>query len=412
MDARTWLQGYSSLRSTRPNHTPPKSATTSRQMTQQMPSDVGETAIPRRVQLAQLLQAAHHDQRRNARILEQSYHALRASTHLLERRWEIYCNELEHELKLPGWRTIAEGSFDVQKAIWYEAINSADQIPCADQEALAEAAIGEHRLKISTRQEPQAGHGDKFPDLFSSSTETYRRLDPRAKPSTPSQSRSSHQRSKADQLPEHQWLPARSTLTESAAVPPATAPTSDSAPTKIHSLRKRQIPNSVPQNHPISSTEGKTPARQASVPTHEQLIHQIEHARQRLSSAKPPPIIIIPPTPPQSPQNTTSPKGPQHSVKIADFTSPNPQSPQGYSQYRPQQANTTGTINFSLPRVQNGATEVNITHKASTPQQATNRHRIEQGSHDLPNRQPSKSGSRAKLTKLHKRRKGDVGSLS
>ncbi|KAL8691223.1 MAG: hypothetical protein Q9218_003499 [Villophora microphyllina] len=54
--------------------------------------------------LAQELREAHEKQKRDCRLLETRYHALRQSTRELERRWDIYCKELEGELGVTHWR--------------------------------------------------------------------------------------------------------------------------------------------------------------------------------------------------------------------------------------------------------------------------------------------------------------------
>ncbi|KAL8679828.1 MAG: hypothetical protein Q9186_003944 [Xanthomendoza sp. 1 TL-2023] len=57
---------------------------------------------PRLARLTRLLHEAHEEQKRNTRRLEESYHALRISTRLVERRWK----ELECEISNNNWEDI------------------------------------------------------------------------------------------------------------------------------------------------------------------------------------------------------------------------------------------------------------------------------------------------------------------
>lgn len=91
------------------------SGNTSQPSTQQMSYDERESER-RRDHFRQLLHQAKTDNKRNIRALEETYHSLRASTRLLDRRWQSYCGELEQELRILKWQNNQGGQMHMHRS--------------------------------------------------------------------------------------------------------------------------------------------------------------------------------------------------------------------------------------------------------------------------------------------------------
>lgn len=327
----------------------------------QLPDAVDGTAPPRRLHLAQLLREAHTEQKRNTRALEESYHALRKSTRLLEQRWERYCNELERELNASNWRGAPPAPVDS-----YEGRRS---MPDLDKDAANSlednAAVRPVDSPKRTRKRdlPQV---HKFPEV--SSTGEFDWHNTTGKPTGSPTGRS---RSNAIQHLESQRPPACSSSLPKAEEPPTVMHALPLRPTESRPSHKVRLPLGFPGSNTTQLPTSKTPAWPASLPTREQLVALSEQSRHRLLPAKPPAINIIPSTPPQSPQSTMTLQELPPPVRITDFNSHIHQSTESYSHYRPQQASMNGKVNFSLPHAQTKATKkekATLAHETSTHQ--------------------------------------------
>ncbi|KAL8709064.1 MAG: hypothetical protein Q9220_006085 [cf. Caloplaca sp. 1 TL-2023] len=91
----------------------------------------------KRSYLAQILQEAQSDQRRTVRNLEQSYHALRTSSRLLDQRYSTYIKSLEEELHARSWRDSQEVSNFASLVQYQEELDIHDEIAIRAQKAAA-----------------------------------------------------------------------------------------------------------------------------------------------------------------------------------------------------------------------------------------------------------------------------------
>ncbi|KAL9009698.1 MAG: hypothetical protein Q9173_005296 [Seirophora scorigena] len=224
----------------------------------QQTHDIAEV-VPRRVHLAQALQEAHTVQVRNSRTLEQSYHALRVSTRALERRWDLYCTELNHGLDAPHWRNVQGHPRQPER---YQQLNVVDEL---DQDG-AEPAIGEYQLR-----RPQAPAWDR----------------PESVPLQERQAAWPLPSPRADAQGPH--LPGQD------------------FPVERHPLRQNPPTQESARSYALVLKRPNT--RIAELPSREQLMKLSELVRQRVLSTQvapqstttaKPTINIIPPTPPEA----------------------------------------------------------------------------------------------------------------
>ncbi|KAL8938938.1 MAG: hypothetical protein Q9216_003624 [Gyalolechia sp. 2 TL-2023] len=362
---------------------------------------VGSTTPPRRIHLAQLLREAHTEQKRNTRSLEESYHALRKSTRLLEQRWGSYCNELERELNASSWRSAPRAPVALSERVERprpdrsrNAVNS--------MEKNADVATVESPKELHEWDFPQARRGYQFPEM--SYPERY---DWHAPTGEPTGSRPGRSRSNTIQHPGIQRPPVCSSSPKAGdlSIGVHTLPLLPAESPSSHEVR---VPLGLPGSGTPPSQTSKAPAWHASLPTREQLVELSEHSRPRFRPARPPVINLIPPTPPQSPQSTMESQEILPPVRIADFNSPIYQSSQSYSPYESQQASINGMVNFSLPHAQMRTTkkqEPAMVDKNSKHQSEMEVQLVHQDTQDALKEPRPQRRSRAKL---HKRR-NDVG---
>ncbi|KAL8987020.1 MAG: hypothetical protein Q9177_003736 [Variospora cf. flavescens] len=366
--------------------------------------------VPRRVHLAQALQKAHIVQARNTRALEQSYHALRASTRAMERRWDLYCTELEYGLDAPHWQDVLRHPCQMEE---YQQRNVVEDM---DEDG-AEAAIGESHLRRTQASSP----GRRETNILQERQAAWSLTPPYATAQGPQVPR---QDVPVECHPLRQNPPAQNLATSY-----ALAPGMHNARDAEQSAHERSVGLSEQDRQRCLSTQAasqqlakscvvapKTPyTRHASLPRREQLAQLSELARQRhfstqfeaqsTTTAKPS-INIIPPTPPQTRKGLVGLQQQPRSTTVVESTQFRPQSPEMYFHSRqPQSVTLPGTIDSDFckfPTVVKGRQEVPITHETISYQPGVEGHWV-------PRTEPTMRHAECSWrAKLQKKRKGEA----
>ncbi|KAL8854289.1 MAG: hypothetical protein Q9221_001003 [Calogaya cf. arnoldii] len=194
------------------------------------------STTPSRIRLAQLLQEAHETHRYNTRKIEESYHALRASTRRLDVCYTNYCKELERELDVEHWKDLPRGPPNIEVLEQHQPVTNVDRTG-----------------------------GEKFPDLPS----------PERSSRHPPCSSTPRARPRSSNLPPPQPQPQHSS-------PNVQGPRAMAEPTNTFPSPYKTAPSSrqrpAPYEHelqgprPIASPTDVTPRRHASLPTREYLV--------------------------------------------------------------------------------------------------------------------------------------------
>ncbi|KAI4120137.1 MAG: hypothetical protein LQ345_000093 [Seirophora villosa] len=281
--------------------------------------------VPRRVHLAQALQEAHTVQVRNTRALEQNYHALRGSNQASERRWDLYCTELDHGIDAPHWQNVRGHPRQSER---YQQLNLVDEL---DQDG-AEAAIGKYQLR-----RPQAPAWER---LESEPLQERQAAWPLPSPRADAQ---------GPQLPGQDFPGERHPLRQN-------PPTQESARSYTLAVKRRNT-------------------RIAELPSREQLVELSELVRQRVLSSQvaaqstttaKPIINIIPPTPPETQERIVGLQQQPRSMRVVELISSVSQSPEIYPLSRPWSVNLHGNADSNLstcPTFSTEGHEVPITHE-------------------------------------------------
>ncbi|KAL8649207.1 MAG: hypothetical protein Q9226_005671 [Calogaya cf. arnoldii] len=228
------------------------------------------STTPSRIRLAQLLQEAHETHRYNTRKIEESYHALRASTRRLDVCYTNYCKELERELDVEHWKDLPRGPPSMEVLEQHLPVTNVDRTG-----------------------------GEKFPDL----------------PSPESSSRHPPCSSTPPARPRSNNLapPQPQSLSPNVQGPRAMAPPTNTVPSRYKtapSSRQKPPSNELQGPRPITSPTDVPPRRHASLPTRESLVALSNDA----------PLTSHPP--PQKHHNRASApdatERPQHSSKPVD----------------------------------------------------------------------------------------------
>ncbi|KAI4204990.1 MAG: hypothetical protein LQ348_001213 [Seirophora lacunosa] len=316
--------------------------------------------VPRRVHLAQAVQETHTVQVRNTRALEQNYHALRVSNRALERRWDLYCTELEHGIDASHWQNVRGHSRQPER---YQQLNVVDEL---DQDG-AEAAIGKYQLR-----RPQAPAWERLGiDPLQERQAAWPLPSPRADAQGP-------------QLPGQDF------------------------PVERHPLRQNPPTQESMRSYALAVKRPNT--RIAELPSREQLVELSELVRQRILSTQvatqstttaKPIINIIPPTPPETQQRIVGLQQQPRSMRaVVDLTSPVSQSPEIYPLSRPWSVNLHGNADSDFSRCPTFSTErhgIPITHETRVYQPGVEGHWVPQKE---PSMRQAKPGWRSRLQKM------------
>ncbi|KAL8952411.1 MAG: hypothetical protein Q9222_001688 [Ikaeria aurantiellina] len=236
-----------------------------------MTRDTHNANAAKRCHLAQQLHEAHLDQRRNVRALEESYHALRTSSRLLDRRYSSYIALLEEELQVRSWRDVREVSNVAQLVQYQTELDIQNEITTLTQNATARQWMNKyysagdiHRTSAvnDSGYDSQPMPTDKYQHTLTGEHSAFPRT-----------------RSPSSTLQQHQgpWMP---------------SPSSDQG---YQSL-------SLPFHDATSQDRSSPPRNQAMMPIREQLVELSERARQGLRSQEcpaQPSITVTPASPPQ-----------------------------------------------------------------------------------------------------------------
>lgn len=193
--------------------------------------------------LALLLQEAQTQHKLSTRKLEESYHALRTSTRLLERRWLIYSNELERELNDRSRKDVPSGQANNEDA--------------AKDSELDTTSVGGDTLLNQQYSYTSSQPSDTGEPLSSPRTRPRSNIlqTPRAQPP-------SNVQGPREMLPATQTFPSRYNTT----------------PSRSHDAHELQGPRLM------SSPKANIPTRHASLPTREYLVSLNEQSGRQSST--------------------------------------------------------------------------------------------------------------------------------